>query len=208
MYAVRVGIGRQPGGASAQQQRAVAAAEAERVAQRVAHVGASRWRCGSAGRTPGRDRACSRCRAPRRSPSRANVMTASTMPAAPSVWPVQPLVELASVRAGNMLGDELRLDLVVLLARGAVQVDVVDRVRRQRRRARAHASMARRAPRPVRVRRGHVVRVARFAVAEQPRARSPSRSSSAKPPPSPRLIPRARAIERVGRAPATPVPAS
>ena len=88
------------------------------------------------------------------------------MPAAPSVWPVKPLVELACVRRREAARDQRRLDLVVLRARRAVQVDVVDRVgveagARERVVERALGAEA------FGMRRRHVVRVARFAVAEQ-----------------------------------------
>ena len=110
------------------------------------------------------------------------------MPAAPSVWPVKPLVELACVGRRKAPRDQRAFDFVVLGAGRAVHVDVVDLVGAQ---AGACQRVVERAfgAQAFGMRRRHVVRVAGFAVAEQLRARRAPRSSSAKPAASPRLMP-------------------
>ena len=55
------------------------------------------------------------------------LMTASIAPAAPSEWPIIPLVELTGTRA-EQLGNRLAFRGVVERRRRAVRVDVIDRL--------------------------------------------------------------------------------
>jgi hypothetical protein len=105
-------------------------------------------------------------------------MTASTAPAAPSVWPVAPLVELQGTRLPNSAADRLAFGGVIGRRRGAVQVDVVDVDRAQT--GRAQRSRHRHpGAEAFRVRRRHVVGIARFAGAEQQSCRLAVASGSA-----------------------------
>ena len=132
----------------AEGEHAVAAAEAERIAQRVRASALARCRRRICGPQAGSSVCALSVPGSKPCSSASRLIAASTMPAAPSVWPVQPLVELASVRAGNSSATSARLDLVVLLARRAVQVDVVDVARRRARARQARRRAPARAPRP------------------------------------------------------------
>ena len=116
------------------------------------------------------------------------LMAASTMPAAPSVWPVQPLVELQGVAVPNTLAHRAALGVVVRHRAGAVQIDVVDVAGRQRRALERGAHGGDRAA-AVGLGRRHVIGIAGLAVAEQRRGLSAPGSSNAKPPASPIEMP-------------------
>ncbi len=99
---------------------------------------------------------------------REQAKTDSRMPAAPSVCPLHPLVELARVRPSKAAATTARLDLVVLRCRGAVQVDVVD-IGRDDAGARERSLERESRAETFGMRRRHVVRIAGFAPADQPR---------------------------------------
>ena len=65
-------------------------------------------------------------------------MAASTMPAAPSVWPVQPFVELQGGRCAEDFAYRAALGVVVRDRAGSMQVDVVDFSGRSVSQRRAH----------------------------------------------------------------------
>ena len=114
------------------------------------------------------------------------------MPAAPSVWPVKPLVELAWVARREAPRHQRRLDLVVLGAGRAVQVDVVDRRSRRCRRgpARRRARARRRGLRDAASTCGARRSIRRSRAGRGRRRPAPSaRSSRAKPAASPMLMP-------------------
>ena len=81
---------------------AIAAAEAERIRQRDVDVRAPR--CRAAPCSGNRDRDCSRVQRAGSKPcsSASSATIDSTMPAAPSRWPNQPLVELLAVRSEHL----------------------------------------------------------------------------------------------------------
>ena len=117
---------------------------------------------------------------------------ASTMPAAPSVWPVKPLVELACVRAGKRRATSAAstssfFALAVPCRLMWSTCAGVDAGARQRVVEGALGAE------PFGVRRRHVVRIARFAVAEQLRRAALAGRvrvrASAKPAASPMLMP-------------------
>ncbi len=91
------------------------------------------------------------------------------MPAAPSVCPVQHFGGAGARAVVKQIGDDLGFDLVVLLARGAMHVDVIDILGLQ---LRAPQRIVQSEPRtdPFGMRRRHVMRVVGLAIAQQPRA--------------------------------------
>ena len=119
--------------AAAEQQRAVGAAKAEGVAQQPAERARADSRSDSSPQlgialaqfSPAGIRPCR---------SASAQMTASSAPAAPSAWPVAPLVELQGVSAAEYRADRAALGAVIARRAGAVQIDVVDVARVQPRR--------------------------------------------------------------------------
>ena len=187
-----------------QDQAAIDAAEAERVADHrrpdAARSGSSpprrRGRPDPRTRHPGSPAPCRRG-------SQIAAIATSTIPAAPSVCPVQPLVELHGVASPNTAAHRAVLHRVVRPRAGAVQVHVVDLRRREpgRGQRRAHGRRSRRRPRDAAPTCGSRRCWRRSRAARRPSpAAAPGRSSSAKPAASPIEMPVARRVARSARA--------